>query len=316
MPDLTFGKRTGHTGSSSGGAFEYYLKYFKEAQTRLTVLDPNMPGNSDTDKGNDSTPTWMKYREHYDHALKLSYPCAVDAGGEECCGCSYPVEHPEYSDLDTYFPDGTYSEKIQARKKADKGWGVRDASPKWILPAIDPDGYVSLFKLGKSVRDDFQTQFEVLGSLMNNEWVVTKKGSMLNTEYGLVAVPGEVREPKFAIPGDAEISSVLGSKYAKALEAYGYDVPAAPQPDPAPAWDPNDDSQDEAQAQVPDTGAQADTNLTAQATNTGELFVPREASTGEIKDWLTTNKVTFKATEARSQLISLAEKKLVELAPF
>lgn len=337
----TFGSRSNNAKPTGGGGgkFEMFIKNFKESMTRIAVLDgdPNF---------------WVKYLQHYDRkaggANGMAFPCAKFEGADACVGCDYPVEHPEYEALDEHFPEGTYSDKMQARKKADPGWGVRDTSQKWIVPAIDPKGYVSLFQVGVGLRDDFITQHKVLGTIMGNEWTITREGTGFNTEYGLVAMPGEVRTPKAGttVPDEAFISGILGKKYVYAMEQYGFAVgdddqggfqpdptaapdpaPVAQQPDPAP-------QADEAQASAPAPAAeptQAPATGAAALAGTGgppaPHFVPREASTGEIKDFLDNGpegydkewvKVDYAPKAARQVLIGLAEKVMTEreIVPF
>ena len=85
--------------------------------------------------------------------------------GHQCIGCNYPVEHPEYADLDAHFPGVPKSQARDARKKIDKGWGVRDVRSQWIFPCIDAKNYISIFKIGFNLWEEFKTQYEVLGSV-------------------------------------------------------------------------------------------------------------------------------------------------------
>lgn len=344
----TFGSRSNNAKPTGGsGQFEMFIKNFKDSMTRIAVLDPD-PN------------LWVKYLQHYDRkaggANGMAFPCAKFEGADACIGCDYPVEHPEYESLDEHFPEGTYSEKIQARKKADPGWGVRDTSQKWVIPAIDPKGYISLYQVGVGLRDDFITQHKVLGSIQANEWTITREGTGFGTEYGLVAMPGEVRKPKEGarVPDEAFISGILGKKYVYAMEQYGMDAGTdqggfepdpTSAPDPAPVTEPAADeaqSGPQSSSAAPSTAASAAAPTApepAQTPATGAAalagtggpppphFVPREASTGEIKDFLDNGpegydkewaKVDYAPKAARQVLIGLAEKTMTErdIVPF
>jgi hypothetical protein len=311
----TFGKRSNERpASGANGNFELYLKTFKDPQTRIRILE-------------DNPETWTEYKEHFDKSLKISFPCAKHEGADACIGCDYPVEHPEWSDTETHFPGLTYAQARDERKRQDPGWGVRDASSKWVFPAIDPKGFVSVYKIGYNLWDAFKNQYGVLKSVTGTEFVVVRSGTSFNdTNYTPTAVPGQVREPKAAVPTEQVISDVLGNKYSFAMEKYGFepgeDVPA--QPDPAPVV-----PSDEAQATPPPakTGDLAADELAARraaAPDTGPVvepgdspahgFIPREASTGEIKDWLAAldPPVEFNPKAARGVLVGLAEKAMTE----
>jgi hypothetical protein len=298
-----------------------FLKNFKDPQTRIAILE---------DKPED----WFDFKEHYDkNAGKngIFFPCAKYEGEEECLGCDFPVEHPEYSDLEAAFPGKSKSEARQLRKKEDPGWGVRDVSSKWVFPAISPDNYVNLYKIGFNLWEHFKNQFSVLGTLTGTEFIVSRSGTNFNdTNYTPTAIPGEVRKPKSGvpIPDHKAISEVLGADYDKAMKIYGHepDEGDVAQPDPAPVPD-----ADEAQANPPSTGDLAADTLAAARANapaTGAAtepitepgvspahgFIPREASTGEIKDWLAAldPPVEFAPRAARPVLVALAEKTMTE----
>lgn len=300
----TFGKPAKDR-PQQGGSFEMYIKTFEDGKSRIAVLQ-------------DDPETWTEVREHYDPKLKITFPCAKHEGFDECLGCDYPVEHPEWEDLKTHFPDLDWRDAMDERKKQDWGWNVRAFSEKRIFPALDPKGYVSIYKVGKGLVEDFQTQYEVLGSIMANEWTISRSGTGFGTKYGLTAMPGDVRKPQYPVPTLEQIQEALGRKYSYALEKYGKEpADSAPpaeqsQPDPAP---------------VPTTGPAAESavdpaNPTSPpaAENKEPAFIPREASTGEIKDWLASldPPVEFPAKAPRGTLVTLAEKTMTErdIPPF
>lgn len=288
----TFGKRSKDRPQSAGGEYEMYLKTFGEGQNRIRILEDD-PNN------------WVDYKEHFDNAMKMSFPCAKYEGAEECKGCDYPVEHPEYADLDTHFPGVNYSQQRDTRKKLDKGWAVRDVSRKWIFPCIDDKNYISIFKIGAELKDEFIAHYAALGSVTGTEFVVTRTGKGFDTKTRATPVPGAVREPKYAIPGEKEIQETLGSKYAYALEKYGFDLDEAAALDGPAVDEPVVDPANIA-PQAPETGAPAETKT--------EQFIPREAAAGEVKDWLTAHQVDYPARAARQVLVGLAERKMTELA--
>ena len=151
-----------------------YLKTFEDGNSRIRVLE------DDPDK-------WMELKEHFDFGLKISYPCAIHEGFETCFGCSYAVEHEEWEDLDTHFPGLARSVQLDARKKADPGWGVRANPSKWIFPCIDAKGYIAIYKIGFTVWKDFKTKYDVLGSVTGTEFMVTRVGKGFDTTVGEAA---------------------------------------------------------------------------------------------------------------------------------
>lgn len=313
MPDFTFGKRNRPSG---GGGFDLFLKTFPDGQSRVACLE-------------DNPEQWTNVFEHYDRKIGgangMTYPCAVEEGAADCIGCSYPVEHPEWEDLKTHFPGLEWRDAMDARKKADPGWAVRGKSQKWVAAFIDPKDYVSIYKIGKNLWEDFCAQYSVLGTLLGNEWVVKREGKGFDTKHNAIAVPGEVRKPKAEVPTDQVISEVLGKKYAYALEQYAeagiepmsaYDPSQGSQaaPDPAPVESTGDPVKDAI------TAAKAASMTPPAESAAPEGFVPAEAGTGEIKDFLDGLEppVEYAPRAPRPTLIKLAEKAMVErgIAPF
>lgn len=294
----TFGKRSNQRPQGAGGGYEMYLKTFDDGQSKIAILE-------------DDPSQWVDFKEHFDFALKISFPCAAyEEPGTECIGCNYPVEHPEYADLDTHFPGVTKSVAKDTRKKLDKGWGVRDVTSRWIFPCIDAKDYISIYKIGFNLWEEFKGHYEILGSVTAQEFVIKRTGKGFDTTTQAVPVPGEVRKPKYPVPGMKEISETLGKKYAFALEKYGFEVPtdsgASTPADVANEVDPANAGP----AGQPNTGPAAPEEPKEPSPTS---FIPREASAGEIKDWLEKAKVEFPAKAPRQVLVGLAEKKLVEL---
>jgi len=282
----TFGKRSNQRPQSGGGEFEMFIKTFGDGQSRIRILedDPNQ---------------WVDYKEHYDHGLKISFPCAdYEEPGSDCVGCKYPVEHEEYADLDASFPGLNRSQARDARKAADKGWGVRDVSSKWVFPCIDAKGYISLYKIGFDFWKEWCGHYEILGSVTAQEFVVKREGQGFGTTTQATPVPGEVRQPKYPVPGAEQISEALGRKYLYALEKYGIEPSEVPTPHVETSTE-----------DAPDTGP------AAEEPTGDEPFVPREKSAGEIKDWLeNVGKVSYPPKAPRQVLVGLAEKRLTEMA--
>jgi hypothetical protein len=296
---------------------EFFLKTFKEPVTKIRFLVP-------------STDDFVEIKEHFDKAEKMSFPCAKYEGADACVGCDYPVEHPEWADLDAF---GMTKDE---RKNQDKGWGVRDASAKFIFPALDEKGYVSVYKIGWNFYKDLKALHELVGPLNTVDYGILRAGDTWNsTSYQAQAVSAPYeREVKTQIPTTEVISGILGDKYRYALEKYGYDTGEA---QAIPPVDPMNTASAQASQQLPPAqhvepttpgdavsetlaaakNARADKGLPGPATEPGDnadgIFVPREASAGEIKDWLAENSVEFPAKAPRTVLVNLAEKKMVEL---
>ena len=340
-----FGKRSADR--PAGGNFERFIKTFRDKRTVVTMLEP-APKTE-----------WLEFREHFDHLLKMpgarfsgvSYPCAKHEGAPSCIGCDYPVEHPEWTDEflksdegKALFGDSLTGAKDTRRKK-DPGWGIRQASGKWIMKClVVPEGksadqaYVELYKIGFKLWEhliECETTWptEEMGNLTDQQVVIMRTGEDFNTT-AYSALP--TRKPPFTterdIPTNAEIGDILGKKYTEAFEAYVEagltNEDGTPTGAPAPAV--GEESQDpggagdEAQTEAVQTpasdaakGRAADKQLPKglEGLDIPEGWDPfldaRTASIGEMKDWLDNDprgKHEYPARPPRPDLIKLIEK--------
>jgi hypothetical protein len=331
-----FGGKAGHSG---GGVFEHYIKTFREKRTELTFAfkgDPKEEG------------VVFSYREHFDHTTTMpgarsagvSYGCAKAEGADNCIGCDFPVEHPEWTNawLKTEAGKKRFGESFTAakenRRKADFGWGIRDASGKWVLPCIDAEGNVNLFKIGWNFLTHLSGLIEEVGPLHEQRFVVLKTGTSFNdTAYSALPTGKPPWTTERDIPPFSEIADLLGKKY---LEAFGVYVEkgltnedgtptgeAAPDPDQG-SQDPEGDAEaQEQRAPTPTTDA-----LKEKAAADGPkmphgldgLDIPegwdpflaaREATPTQLKEWLDNDPRganDYPARAPKSVLVSLVEK--------
>lgn len=330
---VTFGKRTADR-QSDRAQQEYYVKNFKDPRTDIRFLWDDPKSN------------FVEIKQHFDKPNKMSYPCAKFEGADACIGCDYPVEHPEWADLDEYFPGLSFSDAKDKRKKDDPGWNTRDVSSKWLFPAIDPKGYVSVYSIGYGFWSDLCALFDLMGTLTDKDYAIIRSGDSWNTtSYQAQAISQPyAREAKVAVPTADNISSVLGGKYVYAMEKYGLDTSGmedttpAPTPaekpafDPAPVVDPANPASHALPAavhtEVKNPGDPGSEALAAAQNKRADLalpgpdqtmlgFNPKEADSGEIRDWLTAQGVDFPPKAPRTVLTKLAEAKIAEdPAPF
>lgn len=337
----TFGKRAADR-QNDAAQNEYYVKSFKEKRTDIRFLFDNPKED------------FVEIKEHFDKTNKISYPCAKFEGAQACIGCDYPVEHPEWSDVDEYFPNMKFNEAKDERKKQDPGWGVRDVSSKWLFAAIDPKGFVSVYKIGYKFWNDLCELHELMGTITDKDYAIIRSGETWNTtgyQAQAISQPYE-RKAKVSVPTVESISSVLGGKYVYAMEKYGMDTSGmddGPAPVPADEWQNGPDpapvdvvdpanlpaanrlpaAEPVTPAQPGDVASEAlaarinqraeaglpgpDPSLAEQASQV-PAFIPREADSGEIRDWLTENGVEVAKGAQRSTLVKLAESKMAEIA--
>lgn len=213
MSTMTFGKKTKDRANDGGGAHKRYIKGFQEARQQITFLldDPE----------NEFIHVWT----HYDPKAQTWYPCGKDAGGEDCIGCSYPVEHEEWNDA--WLKDNWVSEELDLngardrRAKQDPGWGVRGRSGKYIFPAVDEQGYTNIYAIGKRAWSSLCSVYEELGTIVDQ--VFTLKCSAPKKTSNVMTFMGsglEAQKPKYEVPGMKAISETLGDKYLYAYDKY------------------------------------------------------------------------------------------------
>lgn len=216
-----FGGKAG----ASAGVFEHYIKTFRDKKTEVTFAFEGDPLEDEK---------LFSYREHYDYKMVMpgarkagvSYGCAIAEGAENCIGCEYPVDHPEWTDDflksddgKAMFGDDTNAAK-QNRRKADPGWGIRNASGRWVMPVIDKDGNVNLMKIGWNFIKYLHDMIEQVGPLEAQRFFVLKLGEGLDTTYSILPTNQPPWTTERDVPPFSEISDLLGKKYLEAFQAY------------------------------------------------------------------------------------------------
>lgn len=225
---VQFGKRAGDV-IRGGGQFELFMKTFRDPRTPVSFLWDNPEIE------------FIEFREHFDRALKVSYPCAVSAEAVRCVGCDYPVEHPEWTNA--WIREQGSEHGISTRddrRKADPGWDVRDSAGKWAFPAVpgeDPNKtFASVYKIGYNFWLHLRELHKELGSITNQRFVVLKAGDSFNTTaFSAMPTGKPVLVPKEPISFKA-VMNILDVNYAKAFAKYveaGYvDEAGTPAHDP------------------------------------------------------------------------------------
>lgn len=118
-----FGSRTASDPSprSSGGsgAGANWIRYFKDGTTSLRIA----PAETVNTEGKTvyGTQAWKKEYEHFDQAIRVSYPCPLEHGAEHCVGHESDNE------------------------------AVRKTTPTYYVNALDKDGRMRIFKFGVTV---------------------------------------------------------------------------------------------------------------------------------------------------------------------
>lgn len=102
---------------------------------------------------------WTEYWEHFDKEKQRSYPCSGDRS--TCKGC--------------------------VEKDNDETGNVWGAQKKYLVNALDPDtGYVNLWKLPASTKDDFDRYSDRDGGITKRDYTVIKyKGSDGKVKYSV-----------------------------------------------------------------------------------------------------------------------------------
>lgn len=221
MSGLTWGGRAADRPASAGG-FSHFLKTFREKSTPITFVWDN-PGDN-----------FYEYREHFDRfttmpgarSAGVSYPCALDAGGERCIGHDFPVEHPEWDDewlrseAGSAFGEKMHQRKAE-RKKRDPGWEVRDPSGKWVFPAVTEEGYIALYKIGYNFWTHLKGVYDELGTITNQVFKVIKVGENFNDiAYSALPTGQPAKTSERDVPSLSDISNLLGAKYKEVFDVY------------------------------------------------------------------------------------------------
>lgn len=170
---------------------DVWIRYFKEKNTRFRFMpyeiEEKVNGKITVRTGCDAYPTM---REHYHPAIK-AFPCLAFRG-MFCPGCE------------------------------DKSEKVRDKRRKYYFPAIDEQGMVRIYKMGPGLWARFKAREERIGTLTDRDYVVSKSGAGLQTNYEIEP------EEKYTIDfeeefGDQEVPDIdelLGARYQAAIEWY------------------------------------------------------------------------------------------------
>ena len=282
-----------------------------KVQAEFWVLDPNPPYEND-DEGK-KVPLWYNIEQHFDPVAKRSWPCAIAEDAVNCVGCEFPIEDPT--------------------NENDRGLSIRDTSSQYIIPVVDEQGYVSLIQFGYRIWAGFCNAFDLYGNV-NDAWYLIKRNDD-NTFSVLRTAKTEKPEVKIDVPDDDYISHAVGKRYLEAMERYNYTpdesqafsdtstpdtVGGEPQPtEPTPEPTPGEGTTENPPASEPGPDATGpsvdgwDPNLNA-----------REASVGELKDWLDSIPADTKfggpreypKKPSRPVLVQLVEKAQTEFAPF
>lgn len=290
----TFGGR-GKRPNRPAGAGEQGEIYIKsivpkgEVRTEVWVLDDKPPFEGNRD---DKNPGWFMIEQHYDPVAKRSWPCAIAEGNANCVGCEFPIEDPT--------------------DENDRGLAIRKTSSQYIVPVVNAEGYVSLVQMGYRAWDAFCSIFEETGTV-TDAWYAVRKGD--GNTYTVTRTAKTTKpEVKIGIPDDEFISEAVGKRYLEAIDRYGYDEgnfdedPDKTGPDPDPV--PQDDAAEPA--------APADTD----AGGWDRQMVARDASAGELKDWLDNipadlgGPQEYPARPGRPVLVGLVEKAQAGFPPY
>jgi hypothetical protein len=153
---------------------DIWIKTFKVGETRHRILQ--------------DTKDWITWREHYDPALRLSYPCTEDSSS--CKGCTSDVER------------------------------VRQRPRRYGYNALNDKGHLSVYKMGSKLKERLAGREQRQGTLTDRDYTIIRTGTTMDTteydyEYG---DRYEVDTKELEL---YDIQDILAGQYLKALEAYG-----------------------------------------------------------------------------------------------
>lgn len=319
---MAWGKKNSEV-QNERGPRELYIVNFKDPKTEISIHEVDSDPND-----------WIQVAEHFDHKRQMGYPCALFADAAYCIGCAWPVEHPEWTNEWLRDKDANTEGMDKAeRAKQDPGWSIRDPQSKWIVRAINSEGYNRVYRIGWKLFSQFKEHFadEEYGALNNRVYQIKKSGSGLQTETTAIPTNKEPFKPKYPAPPESEIWESFGNKYLSAHSKYvelGL-IDEANQPT-LEAKD-NEPRADEAPAKEPE--AKADSAPPADEAQSGtthwvpmepvELedgtkwdpnLVAREADSPDMKAWLDNRPekfggpIEYPARAPRSVLVGLVEK--------
>lgn len=130
-----------------------WIKYIKEdGETTLRFID--------------EWPEWISYYEHYDPDMRVSYPCTGNKS--TCVGCRKREGQPK-----------------------DSRDGVGNAH-RLLVNALDKEGYVHLWKLPFSLRENLVKVYEKYGTITNRDFTINRYKTGGNTKYSIM---NEDKEP-------------------------------------------------------------------------------------------------------------------------
>lgn len=117
---------------------DVWIKGLQTGDTKIRFLEP--------------TDEWITYREHYDPAVRRSFPCTEDTN--TCPGCT--------SD----------SERTKGRSR------------KYAFNALNDRGMLNVYKVGSKFRNRLQQREQRIGTLLDRDYVLIRTGTNKdNTEY-------------------------------------------------------------------------------------------------------------------------------------
>lgn len=258
-----------------------WIRYFKDPITTIRLIPFERPDAAGIMQH--GVEAWLTEREHYDPAIKMSYPC-VERFGAECKGCA------------------SNQEKVRERKRC------------YYFPAYDDKGEQRVFKCGPAVYKILKARQarkisqdpNDLQPLSSTDLVISKSGKGLETQYDIEA--GD----KYQIDWPDElldIPAALADSYNDAMAAYAQ--PAAAAANKAAAT--REAAATPAEKESPLAKAAASkTSAAAEAEESGLGDKPRmadfdDASVPDIRAWLNSKEIEFPANAPRSRLTKLAE---------
>lgn len=123
---------------------------------------------------------WIGYREHYNPVSgQFSFPCS---GEEDCPGCN--------SDLES----------------------MRGTSQKVAIPCLVDGQWVNVYKIPKKFADRLETRAERHDTMMDREYIITRKGVDKTTDYDVESGDRKELDGEWAIP---DINKMLEESFLR-----------------------------------------------------------------------------------------------------
>jgi hypothetical protein len=114
----------------------------------------------------DEPDDWTKYFEHFDEALRMSFPCPDERTYQERKNMEGPSTCPRCEEKRLA--------DLEAQREGKDGSNIWGPQKRYLVNVLTSEGYVNLVKLPASVLDDLLLYNSRYGTLRDREYTITK----------------------------------------------------------------------------------------------------------------------------------------------